>query len=386
MKLRLKDLKPFALRDFKVDPVDNEQVKVLKKSITQDGFWNGPVIRRNTKGDHEVIAGWHRVLAAIEAGVKYAELFVTPNNDDESALRIYARENASQRAGKEDCRAMAGSVAGAITHIARMLLSDRKVSKIFETLEAFDSAKGYFQTKGIGEPLVCKLLHEVPGIETGTVREIIKSLKQSNDYDRLVKAVYKEFGIQPPHKEVKDPTFDFAGVNKHLRNRGCLKTFRETVTDPKVAKYLPVDKQAAVAKALVEHANEVGEETISPRFVREHIHNEVKAVRGKANRLSEEEARELRRTELVDKIKYQEHLIANSGRGLFREFERLEDIWKDWDQSELGPLRLGNELKTALGFAQKFVERAIKLFDAVPASSGRPTLKLITNERKVQNA
>ena len=39
MKVELALLKPDPLRDFSIDPIDQEVVEALKESIRQDGFW-----------------------------------------------------------------------------------------------------------------------------------------------------------------------------------------------------------------------------------------------------------------------------------------------------------------------------------------------------------
>jgi hypothetical protein len=41
MKVELALLKPNPLRDFSIDPIDQEVVEAIKESIRQDGFWSG---------------------------------------------------------------------------------------------------------------------------------------------------------------------------------------------------------------------------------------------------------------------------------------------------------------------------------------------------------
>jgi ParB-like chromosome segregation protein Spo0J len=95
MKIRLNELRPNPYRDFHVDPIDSRQVQALRASIEQDGFWGGIVCRR-MKGEIQIGAGHHRVEAALQAGIKEADICVA-SLDDEAMIRVYARENATQR-------------------------------------------------------------------------------------------------------------------------------------------------------------------------------------------------------------------------------------------------------------------------------------------------
>src|SRR6476620_2680674 len=95
MLVDLRTLKPNPFRNYVVDPIDPDHVTQLTESITQDGFWGGVVCRRTAEGIH-IVAGHHRVAAALRAGIESADL-VVKEFDDASVIRIYARENATQR-------------------------------------------------------------------------------------------------------------------------------------------------------------------------------------------------------------------------------------------------------------------------------------------------
>ena len=116
MELNLTQLMPNPFRVFAVDPIDMDAVASLAESIEQDGFWGGVVARKNEHGDYEVACGHHRVQAAISAGYQHADIFVA-NLDDEAMIRIYARENATQRGNGST--AVAGTVASAIRYLAK---------------------------------------------------------------------------------------------------------------------------------------------------------------------------------------------------------------------------------------------------------------------------
>src|SRR5580765_3948984 len=111
MLVQLRDIKPNSRRDFTVDPLDDEKVEELRISIKEDGFWGGVVCRKNDDGEIEAAAGWHRIKAAMKAGVDRADIFVARDMDDASLARVYARENATQRGNTGT--AQAGSIATA---------------------------------------------------------------------------------------------------------------------------------------------------------------------------------------------------------------------------------------------------------------------------------
>src|SRR5206468_7218855 len=94
--VELEKLRPNPRRDFKIDPIDESEIKILAESIGSHGFWGGTVCRQLDDGTIEIIAGHRRVAAAIQAGEKEARLFVG-HFDDGEIIRIYATENASQR-------------------------------------------------------------------------------------------------------------------------------------------------------------------------------------------------------------------------------------------------------------------------------------------------
>src|SRR6516165_542245 len=98
MKVNLRLAEPNPFRDFKVDPIDPENVDALVKSMQEDDFWGGIVGRRKPgqRSVIQIIAGWHRLKAALKAGHEVADIFLG-EFDDAAVVRVYARENATQR-------------------------------------------------------------------------------------------------------------------------------------------------------------------------------------------------------------------------------------------------------------------------------------------------
>src|SRR5580765_4892918 len=194
MLVHLKDLKPNPQRDYTVDPVDDERVAELTKSIKEDGFWGG-VVCRKTKGGIEIAAGAHRVKAAITQ----ADLFVARDMDDAQLIRVYARENATQRGNTGT--AQAGTIAAAIRYLAKGVMTgavEINSSSSLEKLQANIAGE-----QGIGRELILDLLSDVPSINDNVVRQQLAMLKSSGDYGRIIKEVKNE--IERENRElIKD--------------------------------------------------------------------------------------------------------------------------------------------------------------------------------------
>jgi len=179
MQVDLSTLKPNPFRDFKVDPIDDEAVAELVKSIDKDGFWGGVVCRR-VKGGIEIAAGHHRVEAAKKAKnpIERADVFVG-DFDDTAMIRIYATENATQRGAIGT--ALTGSVAAVMKHLLRQELRGSLASKR-------PSGQGQI-ANGIGQDRILAALSGVPGITDNVIRQQLANLHASGDYDRIVDEV-----------------------------------------------------------------------------------------------------------------------------------------------------------------------------------------------------
>jgi hypothetical protein len=92
MKISLKDILPNPHRDLKFNPLNEAKVAELVNSITDTGFWDNVVVRKNKAAKYELAYGHHRVEAAKRAGLESAD-FIVKNLDDAKMLQIMAREN-----------------------------------------------------------------------------------------------------------------------------------------------------------------------------------------------------------------------------------------------------------------------------------------------------
>lgn len=294
MRVELKALKNNPKRDFIVDPIDNEMVKRLAESIEQDGFWGGVVCRKHN-GSIEIAAGHHRVKAAIKAGHEYADLFVGKNIDDAAMIRIYARENATQRSAAGT--SLAGSVAAAFREVLRE-----------SVMNVHDESRG--EGLGVDEFGADAIMKFLPrgSFPMQVITDQIATLKASGDYARMALEVAKEIKRDYPenteaieraqqiaeHLDNKhNRTFDFARVAKHLPTPHHLNVFRKLVTGEGIKPFLGVEQQHNVAKAIVEKAEELGAE-VNERFIRENVYDLARDVKQTQRELTAAEIREMK--------------------------------------------------------------------------------------------
>lgn len=190
MIVELGKLKPNPFRDFTIDPIDQGVVKDLSHSIKEDGFWGGIVCRRIKDGTIQIAAGHHRVEAARKAGIRTADVFVGNGEIDDAAMvRIYARENATQRGNTGTSQT--GSIASAIKFIARMVLGGVS-EEFFRNNDAAKIQGNLTSEKGIGRDSIVEFLAGVPGINEGSVQQALANIKSSGDYARIIGNVQAE--------------------------------------------------------------------------------------------------------------------------------------------------------------------------------------------------
>jgi hypothetical protein len=91
MKLKLASIKPNPYRDFTVNPLRPNKIAALKKSIEDTGFWKYVCVRK-ANDDYEAVFGHHRLTAAMELGIKEADLEVI-EADDALVIKMMAHEN-----------------------------------------------------------------------------------------------------------------------------------------------------------------------------------------------------------------------------------------------------------------------------------------------------
>ena len=374
MLLNLSDLKPNPHRDFHVDPLDESIIEQLKNSINDDGFWGGVVCRQVKNGVgtyYEIAAGHHRIEAAKQAGIAKAEVFVG-KFDDSSMIRVYARENATQR--NNAGTAVAGSVASAIKFLAKGIMSG--LSRDFPG-KSIEHARGNVANgRGVGSDLIHQFLENVPGMNQNIIKQQLANLKASGDYARIMSEVQHEIEEQSrvaqeeldrqekesakrraaqeeanrlrqanemakqaadKAKETKI-TFDFEGVAKHFKNSNQIDHFRALVTSESILPYLPVKKQAALAKHLVDNLAAVNKELakagkpaleLSARYIKENVHSMVLNVQAKDRELSKKEQEELLAKDWSARAHSYQEEFSRHCRGMLKAAMMLSDHAKE---------------------------------------------------------
>jgi ParB-like chromosome segregation protein Spo0J len=294
MMIDLRTLKPNPMRDFEVDPIDDEAVAAIAASIGESGFWGGVTVGR-MNGDLFTIAGHHRVKAALEKGKFNADLFVA-DLDEAQMLRIYGTENLTQR--NDHASAIAGLIAGAIKLIARRDFSSVEINRT-----------GGPTQYGVGRDRILAELSGLRGIVANLVQQQLGVLKDSGDYDRIIDAeiaaaeerhrlareeaakaedqernkreteiavVEKKVSRAKAGKRRREITFDLKGVGKYFKNPSQVETFRQIVKQKGVKPYLAVKDQAGLAKAICDEAKAIEKRTgqkreVSSEFIRDQV-------------------------------------------------------------------------------------------------------------------
>ena len=236
MLVELATLKPNPYRDFTVDPIDLEVVSTLAGSIEEDGFWGGIVCRRSN-GHIEIAAGHHRVQAALAAGINVADVFVG-ELDDAAMIRVYARENATQRGNTGT--AQAGSIASAVRFLAKAIASGHVSTFVETSPKALETLQGQLAgERGVGEPLILQFLARIPGITTYSVKQQLANLKASGAYARILGEVQAEI-----EREEREAAAALARAEAAQRRAEA-----ERLAAEEAARQAEAERKAATARA-----------------------------------------------------------------------------------------------------------------------------------------
>jgi hypothetical protein len=196
-----------------------EPIAKLKLSIEQDGFWGGVVCRQLPDGTVQVAAGHHRVAAALAAGITEADLFVAEEMDDASMIRVYARENATQRGVSST--ALAGTVAAALKYVAKCILRGTGgAEKFLRTFHVPTVRDRLLSDDGMGWRVLLAFLDDIPGINVGAIQHQLANLKYSGDYARLIAEVQQEIAAEQAAAEASIDLQDGVFTRGTLRHSG----------------------------------------------------------------------------------------------------------------------------------------------------------------------
>jgi hypothetical protein len=372
MKLELRSLHTNPYRDLRVDPIDPASIATLATSIKEDGFWGGVVVRKNNDGEFEIVCGHHRVKAAIKAGYEEADLFVAKDVTEDGMVRMYARENATQRGNSST--ALAGSIAGALKIVAKQAFSEGSGNPEPYKVD-LDGL-----SQGVGGTQIEKFLSGVPGINKNIIMQQLALLKASGDYARILKSVQKEVDannkaradelqreaekaaragnksaaataikkaetarkktqtlkavIEKQEQEVPDALIDVR-VGTILTTPSVAETFYRLAKQADNRKYLAVDQQHDFAKHLVKLAKETtrnGE--INSRFIQENFSNEILKAKRAQHQVSKTEKDDLARQSWRERQKSYQTFAAAGARAFCDNVHKMARAEKDRPKDE----------------------------------------------------
>jgi hypothetical protein len=159
---------------------------------------NPPVLQHQlanlkASGDYaRLIAEVQQDIAALEAGIVTVDVFVGEDMDDAGMIRVYARENATQRGNTGT--ATAGMIASAVRYLAKAILTNT-LDRVFQNSGKLhpELIRGHLLGKhGIGYSAVEMFLEKVPGVNQYLIETQLALLKDPGHYDRIIQEVKEE--------------------------------------------------------------------------------------------------------------------------------------------------------------------------------------------------
>ena len=260
MKLKLTSIVDNPFRDLSIDPINDEAIDSLAKSIEDHEFWNGLLVRKQGN-EYQLVFGHHRLRAAIKAGVDEADIPIVRWTDDEM-IRAMAAENATQRT--TNFSACANDVAAAMRVLGYTMLTNDEPTpehfvKIFTKSKSWESARGRFLNgSGLGRDIICRYFEE--RLPMGVLREVIAQMKASGKLAEITeevidRAIEDGHEFEMPEIQETERTFDMA-VGQVLTDVSHLQAFRKAMDTPSAKKFVPVKKQVALAKKIVKGIEE----------------------------------------------------------------------------------------------------------------------------------
>ena len=248
---------------------------------------------------------------------------------DERLLRIYARENNTQRG--EDNSAQAGPVASAIRLLGRRLTASPRAGK------RSDGAAASLKAYGIGAPAIASLLGYSQ--KEAIVKIQLDNLKASGDYARIVGEVAAEMGEaaseelkkEAVRSKIRNPrVFDAQEVQKVLKTPEQVEAFRKIVTSPAIKDALPVERQGDLARKLVEKAaantkpdGTPAPKEVSGRFLRDETVGLMLETKAIARKMDDEERAELERGDWEKRAENLMNDMARAGRSMMTNMQAL---------------------------------------------------------------
>ena len=142
-----------------------------------------------------------------------------------------------------------------------------------------------------------------------------EAAEQMKQFDAL-RTVRANASAAANKAEEREVTFDLGGVSKYLKTPSHIDTFREIVTGQGLKPYLPVNRQADLAKHLAEQAEHAGPDKMTSSFLRNHTYDMATRIKGAERRLDAEDKAELFRKDWAAKAASYQAEFARNARGM----------------------------------------------------------------------
>lgn len=271
-------------------------------SIVLEFLSNIPGINKNTVTQQ---------LANLKASGDYDEIVQAVRDEIEEenkeALKALARQEEEQRKAAE-AQLLA-------ERRAKEAEERRKEAAKAERAAKEEAAKRRAAKEQADAELAAKRAEEEAKLAAKRKAESDAKMREFDALRKTRDAANKAAGVE------RDVTFDFEGVAKHLKNASHIDVFRQIVTGPGLRPYLAVNRQAALAKKLVESAN--GE--LSGRYIRENVMGMVLNVKSTERKLDAEEKAELVRKDWSAKVRVYQDEFSRQARGMLAAALSLSD-------------------------------------------------------------
>lgn len=330
MLISLDTLANNPFRNMDLYPLDDEQVERLAHSISKNGLVNAVRARRINRA-FELVVGHHRVAAMRKLGRKEIEAEVT-DDDDDQMVAIMVHENLTQRGNNPAARL--DSVAAYALLVTKQVflgegvgvgnptpttrgggespervqqdvakggpgwrMLEREINKSGEIIgvEDIQQAVATLKASGVMAEIVAKAQAEVVPLEeaadqTSNDPPAVQTTKTTSRKKRAAAVA---------EQAEKPATYDKACVKLFTVN-SHENAFRKTVTSARGTKFIPVNQQARLARAIIKRLGD----DISAQTVADAVRATINEAQDKQNAAdAEAHARDLaeRARERVDK-------------------------------------------------------------------------------------
>lgn len=338
-------------RDIELYPISDERLAGLRDSIKDHGFFSS-VKGRRRNGKVELGCGHARIAAARKAKLDTVPIFID-DLDDDAMLRLMTDENALQSGANP------GAVMNEVAAVTRRLIEGllerldncpTSVAKAFESKMGMEAARtklrnGTNAHMALGSPVIRAYLGQGKADHSHRgerqIREAITALKQSGRYDDIIDETVRKYpppvDTSKPAKKTEVATTKPQSPKRRIFDDRCgnvfendhqSHAFREAVTTPGAQKVLPVDKQLALAKKIVESASE--KKHVTATYIKKMAQAEIQEALKTQRNIDKEEREQYLREEAEARIAEQVDTARMYVRSLRSAITKMIDLAEEF--------------------------------------------------------